>query len=123
MCRNISRNIPVDDRHHIRKPIDRNKSNEEKIMDMEIFAKTLMNTRIPTLFLTERGLPGHIIQIRNELSRLNELFKLEDANPILFEKAVLISKLLRSSLIKARDAARKNGFPVWGYANTFFAAP
>lgn len=64
----------IDDRHLIRNPIG------PGIQDMDIWANTLVKTRIASLFLTQEGLRGHAIQFKmncNDLkiSTLSRLIK------------------------------------------------
>jgi hypothetical protein len=90
----------IDNRHNIRNPYGPQK-------DLEIWANTLLKTRIPTLFLTPQGLKGHAQQIQNELNRLGTADQL---TPALKARAICVAKLIKSSLIKAKNAAEKSSF-------------
>lgn len=69
-ARAMRRAVTTADRHNIPAP--------NSLFNLARWAKTLMQERISTLFLTQRGLAGHATQIQQELTRLNtELMRFE----------------------------------------------
>ncbi|MCB1118263.1 MAG: hypothetical protein KDK50_06765 [Chlamydiia bacterium] len=93
--------LETDDRHAIRNPY---RPGEH---DMAIYANTLLKKRIPTLFTTLPGLPGHVTQIQNELNRLAQIEGLSGEQ---VAEAIKTSKLIRSAIIAVKQAAITNGF-------------
>ena len=92
----------IDDVHSIRNPL----GNGPK--DLEIFVNTLLKTRIPTLFKTVAGFPGHAEQIQMQINRLERTKGLSDEkNAQLTCAAKTIKHALQSSI----KAAQANGFP------------
>jgi hypothetical protein len=89
-----------DDKHHIRNPL----SPVEK--DMQVFANTLVKTRIPDLFKTEGGLKGHAEQIQCEINRLSHV---EGLSGDIVCRAVETSRFIRECLIKSKEEAARTG--------------
>lgn len=83
----------VDEKHTIRDP------HGPGALDMAAFANTLMKTRIPELFLTVRGIPGHARQLQQELNRLASV---EGRSSAEVDQAIRVSKCLREALKKAK---------------------
>lgn len=94
----------IDDKHAIRDPFGPNPN------DMGVWMQTLLKTRIPELFLTKEGLPGHVVQIQCEINRIS---KVEGRSGEEVSRAVWNSEKIQDALIKSRDAARAQGFPCW----------
>lgn len=62
----IKRDRSIADHHHsIRDPYLNN-----AFSSVTIWENSLMKTRIPDLFKTKGGLPGHVVQIQQELNRI-----------------------------------------------------
>lgn len=102
-----------DNRHGIRDPLG------PGINDMEVFANTLLKTRIPDLFRTLEGLRGHAQQIDQHLRRLN----VEGQPGEVVVRAIEVSKLVRRALKKAREAAQgRPSFLYWQCYHSFFIA-
>lgn len=98
---------PIDDRHAIREPIRRiTVGGEERIdiADACIYANTLVKSRIPQLFLTLPGLPGHVTQLQNELNRF-KISKMEGCSAKDVPQLITIMKFVRSSVIKSKNAS------------------
>lgn len=106
--------LPQDDRHAIRDPFGTTEHYKDpcrpEICDMDVFANTLMKTRIPDLFVSQEGLQGHAEQIQDQLNRIARVKNRSDEE---VAKAICVSKLLRNALIKSRQAAIKKGFQLW----------
>lgn len=85
----------LDDRHNIGDPFG------PGAKDIEKLANTLCKTRIPDLFRTAPGLPGHVRQIQQELNRLR---RIEGESGEKVARAIEASKLIRGALKKAKAA-------------------
>lgn len=96
----------VDERHTIRNP------HGPHPRDMDVWANTLVKTRIPDLYRTLIGVPGHAKQIENEIKRLSKFQ--EGASGEIATKAIEISKFIRHSLNKAKkDAEERSCSYIW----------
>ena len=101
----------IDDRHTIRNPLGPQNN-------LEIWANTILKTRIPTLFLTVGRFEGHAQQIQQELNRLGAVDQLA---PELKDRAIHVSKLIKHSLIKAKEASQEKKFPLHWQSETCFS--
>jgi hypothetical protein len=84
------------DRHNIVNPYS-----QEKPRAMELYVHTLLRTRIPELCKTARGLPGHVMQLQQEINRLA---KVRGRSKFEIDRAIQASKIIRGALKKATQA-------------------
>lgn len=97
----------IDNMHQIRDPIRKiNLAGEDRIdlNEVKIYANTLAKTRIADLFVTLENLPGHIVQLQNELNRL-KVSKMEGCSGQDIPDLMNTIKFLKHSVIKSKKAS------------------
>ena len=94
----------VDNRHMIRDPMRAvPMTNRIDLLTAAAWSNTLVKTRIPQLFLTLPGLPGHVMQLQNELNRF-KISKLEGCRVDEISGLIAIMKFVRKSIKKSMKA-------------------
>lgn len=92
----------VDNRHMIRDPIRIDPlTNRIDLLTAAVWSNTLVRTRIPQLFLTLPGLPGHVMQLQNELNRF-KISKVEGCRVDEMSGLIAIMKFVRESIKKSK---------------------
>lgn len=88
-----------DNRHQIRDPYK-----NQQLNNTDVWANTLLKTRIPELFKTQQGLPGHVEQLQSELNRIK---KVENLSGEIVAHATGVMKRIHGATQKVLEAARK----------------
>lgn len=117
----LRRNAVITNRHAIPRPLPPEPGNlvdDNGMENLASWAATLMRTRIPDLFRTSAGLPGHVQQVQQELARLNNIINNfdrpegDERGPRYIELAMQFAQQIRGVLIKFADqACQSNEFP------------
>lgn len=89
-----------DDRHQIRNPYAHNLPS-----NIDAWGNTLLKTRIPDLFRTRQGLEGHVVQLQNELNRIN---KVEHLTGDVVAHATGVMRRIYGAVEKAVEAAEQS---------------
>lgn len=120
-ARALRRSTDITDRHSIPRPEPPAPGalrDYSGMSNLASWAATLMRTRIPDLFRTQPGLPGHAQQIQQELSILNNIVNNfdrpagDESGPRYIELAMQFVGQIKKELIKfANQASRLNEFP------------
>lgn len=100
----------LDERHNIRDPFTIDPLTQcISLTAIAGWTNTLVKTRVPQLFLTEKGLPGHVNQLQCELNRL-KVCKLEGFSSEGFETVMCSIKFVKKAAQKSKEAAQQRGF-------------